>query len=80
MIELFQTIGQAIWFILPAYVANATPVLTGGGPPIDGGKKLSDGYRILGDGKTIRGFILGLLAGSIVGAIQFTFGQVQMDG
>lgn len=73
MIDLIQTIGQAIWFILPAYVANATPVLTGGGPPIDGGKKFSDGYRILGGGKTIRGFILGLLAGSIVGVVQFTF-------
>jgi hypothetical protein len=29
----------AFWFVLPAYVANASPVVFGGGRPIDGGRK-----------------------------------------
>jgi len=58
MIEPIQVIGDALWFILPAYIANGTPVVLGGGPPIDGGKGLSDGYRIFDDvadtGKTLK--------------------------
>lgn len=71
MTGILQIIGQSLWFILPAYVANAAPVIAGGGPPIDCGKKLPDGYRILGGGKTIRGFLFGLLAGLLIGTIQF---------
>ncbi|MEA1904459.1 MAG: CDP-2,3-bis-(O-geranylgeranyl)-sn-glycerol synthase, partial [Candidatus Hadarchaeota archaeon] len=59
-----------IWFILPAYFANAAPVVAGGGPPIDMGKKLGDGRRILGGGKTIRGFLVGFIVGSLVGILQ----------
>lgn len=70
VVEPFQILGQAIWFILPAYLANATPVVLGGGPPVDGGKVLSDGRRILGDGKTIRGFSFGLFVGAIFGLFQ----------
>ena len=54
-------------FILPAYFANAVPVLFGGGRPIDGGKYFFDGRRVLGDGKTIRGFMSGVLIGTPVG-------------
>ena len=57
----------AVWFGLPAWIANATPVLGGGGRAIDGGRCYSDGRRILGDGKTIRGFIVGIIFGSLVG-------------
>lgn len=63
-------LGSAIWFILPAYVANGTPVVLGGGAPIDGGKKFIDGRPIFGAGKTIRGFLAGLVAGSLVGLVQ----------
>jgi CDP-2,3-bis-(O-geranylgeranyl)-sn-glycerol synthase len=63
-------LGAAIWFILPAYVANATPAVLGGGAPIDGGKLFTDGRPIFGAGKTIRGFVAGLVAGSIVGVLQ----------
>ncbi len=70
MYKLFIIIAQAVWFIFPAYFANASPVVGGGGLPMDGGKKLSDGYRILGDGKTVRGFLFGWLVGSLVGFIQ----------
>ena len=61
----------ALWYILPAYVANAAPVLVGGGRPIDGGKRWRDGKRLLGDGKTWRGFIGGVAIGTLVGLIQY---------
>jgi len=68
--ELLQLCGKAIWFILPAYVANATPVILGGGAPLDGGKKLGDGRPIFGPGKTTRGFIAGVIAGSLMGGLE----------
>jgi CDP-2,3-bis-(O-geranylgeranyl)-sn-glycerol synthase len=68
--EVIEIIGSALWFILPAYFANATPVVLGGGRPLDGGRCLGDGRRIFGDGKTIRGFVAGLAAGTIVGVLQ----------
>ncbi len=68
--ELLQLLGSAIWFILPAYVANAAPVVLGGGAPIDGGRRFTDGRPIFGPGKTIRGFVAGLMAGSVVGVLQ----------
>jgi CDP-2,3-bis-(O-geranylgeranyl)-sn-glycerol synthase len=60
-------IAQAFWLILPAYIANASAVLVGGGTPIDFGKNWKDGKRILGDGKTWRGLIIGTLVGMIGG-------------
>jgi len=68
--EILELIGSALWFILPAYFANATPVVLGGGPPLDGGRNFTDGRRIFGDGKTIRGFVAGLIAGTIIGLLQ----------
>lgn len=58
-----------IVFILPAYIANASPVILGGGPPMDFGKKFGDGKRVLGDGKTWRGFFGGILAGTATGIL-----------
>lgn len=65
-----DTIASAIWFILPAYFANAAPVLLGGGPPLDMGKKFIDSRRIFGEGKTTRGFVCGLVVGTVVGILQ----------
>ena len=56
-------IAAALWFIFPAYCANAAPVIFGGGKPMDFGKKFFDGKPFLGAHKTFRGF----LAGTIVG-------------
>ncbi|MFX0104064.1 MAG: CDP-2,3-bis-(O-geranylgeranyl)-sn-glycerol synthase [Candidatus Hodarchaeota archaeon] len=42
-------------FIVPAYISNASMVITGGGKPIDGGRYFRDGRRILGDHKTWNG-------------------------
>jgi len=59
----YEIILQALWLILPAYIANGSAVLVGGGKPVDFGKNWKDGKRILGDGKTWRG----LFAGAFVG-------------
>lgn len=45
----------SLLFIVPAYISNASMVITGGGKPIDGGKNFRDGRRILGDHKTWNG-------------------------
>ena len=58
-------------FLLPPYFANAVPVVFGGGPKIDFGYNFIDGRRIFGDGKTWRGFISGVLIGSIVGYLEY---------
>ncbi len=70
MYKELALIELAIWFGLPAWIANATPVIFGGGRPIDGGHVFRDGRRVLGDGKTIRGFIVGVLLGTLTGALQ----------
>ncbi len=54
-------------FLVPIYVANSSPVVLGGGMPLDMGAKLSDGNRLFGDGKTVRGFVAGTLAGTVAG-------------
>ncbi len=61
----------AMWYILPAYVANGSPVIVGGGRPIDGGRVWHDGRRLFGDGKTWRGFFGGVLFGTLTGVVQY---------
>lgn len=63
----FTLLIGAIWFVLPAYVANSTPTLFGGGPPIDGGRLWKDGKPLLGPGKTWRGFFVGVTLGTLTG-------------
>nr|MDO8100266.1 CDP-2,3-bis-(O-geranylgeranyl)-sn-glycerol synthase [Candidatus Njordarchaeota archaeon] len=64
------TVALSLWLIFPAYVANAMPVLVGGGTPIDLGRNFVDGYRLFGDGKTFRGFGGGLIAGTLTGVFE----------
>ena len=59
----YEIIIQSLWCILPAYVANASALLVGGGLPLDFGKYWKDNRRILGDGKTWRGLITGAFVG-----------------
>jgi CDP-2,3-bis-(O-geranylgeranyl)-sn-glycerol synthase len=63
-------VAAALWFIFPAYCANAAPVIFGGGKPIDFGKKFFDGKPFLGSHKTFRGFFAGIIVGTLVGAAQ----------
>lgn len=63
----FQTAAALLFFVLPAYVANAVPVLLGGGAPMDAGRNFADGRRVFGDGKTVRGFFAGVFGGVVAG-------------
>ncbi len=65
-VEVFN----ALYYIFPAYCANGAPVLFGGGRPIDNHRKLSDGKPIFGPHKTCRGFLAGIVIGTIVGVSQ----------
>ena len=70
---IIELIIEALKFIFPAYCANAIPVITGGGCPIDFGKKFFDGKPILGKNKTFQGFFSGLIIGTTVGLVESAF-------
>ena len=70
--DLILWFAETIWLFLPAYFANAAPVLLHGGGPLDGGRVLSDGRRLLGDHKTIYGTLAGVVVGSAVGLAQMS--------
>lgn len=61
----FNDLLVAVYIAIPTYVANSTPVLLGGGAPIDRGRSFVDGRRILGTNKTVRGFASGFLFGAV---------------
>jgi CDP-2,3-bis-(O-geranylgeranyl)-sn-glycerol synthase len=67
---IIMDIAYALYFIFPAYCANAAPVIFGGGHPIDAGKVFIDGKPIFGSHKTVRGFFAGLIVGTLVGFVQ----------
>jgi CDP-2,3-bis-(O-geranylgeranyl)-sn-glycerol synthase len=62
----------ALWFFLPAGIANVTPIIVAKVPvlsemnaPVDFGLKFR-GRELLGTHKTIRGVVLGTLVGTLV--------------
>jgi CDP-2,3-bis-(O-geranylgeranyl)-sn-glycerol synthase len=63
-------IAETIYMYLPAYLANAAPVICGGGRSLDGGRTWRDGRPLLGSHKTVRGTLSGVAVGTIVGLIQ----------
>lgn len=64
---MIETITSALYFFVPAYVANTFACILGKGRPVDLGRNFIDGKRILGDGVTIRGSLCGIACGVIVG-------------
>jgi CDP-2,3-bis-(O-geranylgeranyl)-sn-glycerol synthase len=78
MASLIYEVAYALWFILPAYAANAFPVIFGGGLALDMGRKLQDGKPIFGSHKTVRGFVAGLTAGILVSLAQSVVLQFDM--
>ena len=70
LINLLISCLAAIYFMLPAYVANLSGLAFGGKTPLDMGKTLSDGYRVIGNGVTWKGFIYGTILGTLVGGVQ----------
>lgn len=65
-----ETVLATVYLFLPAYFANASPVVLGGGEPLDGGRKWLDGKPFLGSHKTVKGTLLGVLVGAAVGVLQ----------
>ena len=81
-IEIFKLligILGAVYFMLPAYVANLSGLAFGGGTPVDGGKECKDGRRLIGNGVTWKGFINGTILGTIVGGILGIIGSFYGD-
>jgi len=73
--DILFLVAQALIFVFPAYCANGTPVLAGGGTRMDFGKNFIDGRRIFGNNKTFRGFFFGWAVGFFVGIMEgFVFG------
>lgn len=73
---MMQEILFALWFFLPAGLANAAPVFANKIPhtdwlakPIDFGKQLR-GRRIFGEHKTFRGFVAGILLAEAIVTVQ----------
>ena len=60
---------ELLVFMLPCYVANAAPVLVGGGARLDLGIRLGDGMGLFGKTKSIRGFVGGIAAGVIAAGV-----------
>ncbi len=75
---IINDIIYAFYYIFPAYVANAMPVIFGGGYPLDAGKIFWDGKPTLGANKTVRGFFAGLLVGTFAGFVLSSL--YQLDG
>jgi len=68
---------HVIYFMLPAYLANMSALVFGGGKPLDMGVALANGKRLIGDGATWRGTGAGTCVGLIVGGLQgFISGSV----
>ncbi len=63
----------ALYILLPSYTTNASPLLLGGGRPLDLGRNFLDRERIFGDHKTIRGFFVGLAVGTLVSMVEEIF-------
>jgi len=77
---MYEDFLALIILIFPAYIANSTPVIFGGGASVDFKKNFSDGKRIFGDSKTWRGLFAGIIFGTLAGAIEdylCTVGSIQ---
>lgn len=60
----------AIWFILPAYVANGGACAIHNKKPVDGGRNAWDGRRLIGDGVTWGGLLSGTILAMAFSVIQ----------
>ena len=81
-IEIFKlliAILGAVYFMLPAYVANLSGLAFGGGTPVDGGKECKDGRRLIGNGVTWKGLQNGTIIGTLVGVVLGIIGTFYGD-
>lgn len=63
-------VARTIYFFLAAYLANAAPVIFGGGAPLDGDRLFLDHKPIFGSHKTVRGTLSGVVVGFVTGFVQ----------
>ncbi len=68
--DILERAVAALYFFLPAYVANTLPGIFGGGMPLDMNRRFIDGRPLLGRGVTVRGTLTGITGGTAVGALQ----------
>jgi len=74
----FEIILIILAYLIPLYVANATPIIFHGKIPVDFGKKYKE-KRILGNGKTILGALCGVLGGTIAGSLFYIIAPQILD-
>ena len=67
--KLLIAVLAAVYFMLPAYVANLSGLAFGGGTTVDGGKECKDGRRLIGNGVTWKGLQNGTIIGTLVGVV-----------
>jgi CDP-2,3-bis-(O-geranylgeranyl)-sn-glycerol synthase len=67
---MIDLILESTWYGLPAFCANISASIFGGGRPVDLKKKFIDGRRLLGDHKTLQGTLAMLLVGLFIGFTQ----------
>jgi CDP-2,3-bis-(O-geranylgeranyl)-sn-glycerol synthase len=81
---MFSIIIEPFFFFLPAAVANMAPVFAARynwfsplNKPLDN-KLTFRGSRLLGDNKTLRGLIIGIIAGSLTAVLQANYQSLLM--
>lgn len=77
--KLLIAVLGAVYFMLPAYVANLSGLAFGGGTPVDGGRECKDGRRLIGNGVTWKGLQNGTIIGTLVGAVLGIIGTFYGD-
>ena len=77
--KLLIAVLGAVYFMLPAYVANLSGLAIGGGTPVDGGRECKDGRRLIGNGVTWKGLQNGTIIGTLVGAVLGIIGTFYGD-
>ena len=77
--KLLIAVLGAVYFMLPAYVANLSGLAFGVGTPVDGGRECKDGRRLIGNGVTWKGLQNGTIIGTLVGAVLGIIGTFYGD-
>lgn len=77
--NLLIAVLAAVYFMLPAYVANLSGLAFGGGTPVDGGRECKDGRRLIGNGVTWKGLQNGTIIGTLVGVVLGIIGTFYGD-
>lgn len=70
LMNILFILASAIYYMLPAYLANISAMAFSSNTPLDFNKVCFDGRRWIGNGVTWGGVIGGTLIGTLVGLIQ----------